>query len=1435
MTLRSAVRMSGLLALGLAGAIGASHRGATSAHHIANVSGGHQLPVPPSGHDAAEGLVLGPFAAESVVSGARCPSGAPVRQYDIVALAVNITLNRYGDHDPQGRMYALAGHVQEVRAAARRGADGVSLGLQGDVIQPLVLRVLQGECLRVHLTNQLADEPASFHLHASSLVVASDASPAVAANPAALAAPGASVTYEWMVPASEPEGTHVFHSHGNERVQSEHGLFGAVIVEPAGSAWADPRTGTTDTVGWDAVVRPPGAAAFREFVLFYHEIGDEDFRVKDVNGHDLPQVDPTTSAYRPGSRALNYRSEPFYNRLSLAQQQTGRVDESLAYSSYAFGDPATPIERSYIGDPVKERILNAGGEVFHVHHVHGGSVRWRRQPGAGPTGFGAGLDKHPPLLPGPSERTDSQTIGPSETFDVEHECSAGGCQQGAGDYLIHCHIAHHYFAGMWGIWRVYDTLQDGRVSTDALPPLPELSDRVGSTVAAVTSDALSPAGYARAVASLPPAGVRKGYDASVFDWTEQAGRIVGEPETDAVWPGYKPVTPGQRPAMLFEPATGRPAYPMLRPHLAARPPFAPGNGPAAYLDRPRPDGVPPPPGADGPQSLCPAGTSVRRFSMRATELAVPINDRLHLVDPQGAEFVLAENEAAVQSDPSLRGPLAIRANAGEHCVDVTLTNAIPDNLNHPFSKISAHIHFVQFDVQASDGVDAGFNFEQTVRPFAIEGERTTVAVEGGALRILVGDTGRFSVGAFVGVGLEESGSFEVRRITAIEGADTVVFDRALDRAHPVGAIVSAEFLRYRWYADAQVGTAYFHDHVNGIRSWQHGLVGALVVEPPGATYHDPTSGKEVSSGALVDIHAPARTPVSADVSGSFREFISFIQDPSKLTNVDRSPGTNLNLRAEPLDRREGPVEQLFSSTVHGDPATPLVRAYVGDPLVIRTTVGGTNEIHTWHIDGHWFRDEAWSLQSRPVSTTHLGISERKDLSIAAAGGPQQRPGDYLYYDGRALKLREGAWGLLRVISGPVGGDLEPLPGHDPPRGQPPPVCPVDAPQRRYAVAAIEANLPMLGPAPGRIFVEASSVASVRAGTTTPTPLVLRAAIGDCLEVTLDNQLPAGSPPVALHADNLAFDPATSGGIEAGRNPAQSVAVGGVPRTYTFFADPQYGEGAAMLRDGGDIAHSPAQGLYGAVVIAPKGATFDDATAWSTVVHAPDGRSWRDAVLFMHDSDDAIGTHRMPYTTTVRGAVGLNYGIGPSGPVIDAYAGDPIVFHVLAPWSEQVQVFSLEGHRWPIEPAMTGTTHVGSIAIGGMESINVIPDGGAGGDNALAGTYEFGDHREPYREAGMTGKLVVHDRLPPLPGLAPLPGPAVPASSSPTSTSTTSTSTTSTSTTATSVNGRTRSRSSSPVLAVVLVAVGVGAAAIAVGELARRRRARRRGAHRNGNE
>ncbi|HWH34549.1 MAG TPA: multicopper oxidase domain-containing protein, partial [Acidimicrobiales bacterium] len=1286
-------------------------------------------------------------------AGSRCAAEAPVRHYDLVALAVDITLNRYGDHDPDGLAYVLASEVDTVHTAAQAGAAAVSLGLQGDVIQPMVLRTTPGECLRVRLTNQVGDQPASFHLHSSSLVVAATGQAATAANPDALAATGATVTYEWAVPGDEREGTRTFHSHGEPRLQSGHGLFGTLVVEPPGSTWVDPRTGRAGTTGWDAVVQTPDGS-FREFVLAYHEIGDEEYRIARAGGGTLPQVDPLTGAYRPAARAINYRSEPFLNRLELQEQLTGRADESLAYSSYTFGDPATPILRSYVGDPVKERVVHAGAETFHVHHVHGGSVRWRRQPGAGPTGFGTGLSKQPPLLPGPSERTDSQTIGPSEAFDVDHECSAGGCQQGAGDYLVHCHVAHHYFAGMWGIWRVYNTLQDGLSSTDALPPLPALAGRAAAVAAGVESSDLEEELQDRARLHLPPAGRPGDYDASVWDWAEEGGRILGEPEDGQTWPGHIPQRPGERLPILFDPATGRPAYPLLRPHLGRRPPFAPGNGPAPYLDTPTPDGRPPPPGADGPTSLCPAGTTLRQVALRAIELPVPLNAGAGLVDPAGVLFVLGEDEAAVRADPARRTPLAIRANAGEDCLDVLLTSAIPDNANHPFSKVSAHIHFVQFDVQGGDGVDTGFNFEQTVRPFAAAGRPLAEAAPAGAASVVVTGPGRFAPGALVAIGIEAADRLEVRRVSAVEDGGRLLLDSPLTRDHAAGTTVSTEFVRYRWYPDVQVGTAYFHDHVNGLQTWQRGLVGALVVEPPGSTYHDPRTGEEVRSGPVVDVHVPEQAPVSADVMGSFRELVSFMQDGSRLSNVGRSAGSKLNLRAEPLDGRTGPPDRDFSSAAHGDPETPLLEAYVGDPVVVRATVSGTNEIHTWHLDGHWFRREPWSRGSAPTNTAHLGISERMDLVVPAAGGPQQRAGDYLYADGRALKLLEGAWGLVRVYDRP--DRIAPLPGRDQVVDQPPPVCPPGAPRRRLSVAAVEARLPMLGTGRGQAFVPAAQVEAVLSGQEPASPMVLRAVVGDCLEVTLTNRLPAGSPPVSLHADGLAYDPLDSGGIEAGRNPSQVVEVGAA-RTYTFFAHPEYGPGAAMVRDGGDLARSGGRGLYGAIVISPPGSRVDPLAGWSAVVTGADGSAWRDVVLFSHDEDDAIGSHRMPYARAVRGAVGLNYRHGDAGPTIDAYAGDPLRIHVLAPWSEQAQVFSVEGHRWPLEPGMPGSTLVDSIALGGLESITLVPEGGAGGRDQLSGTYWLGDHREPYRQAGLQGRLIVHPRCGPEVAVATLPG------------------------------------------------------------------------------
>src|ERR687885_1918819 len=116
--------------------------------------------------------------------------------------------------------------------------------------------------------------------------------------------------------------------------------------------------------------------------------------------------------------------------------------------------------------------MHAGSEAFHVYHLHGGSIRWRLNPHADKTYDYAetGLDKHPKKVGSPSSRLDSQTIGPGESYDLEIEGGAGGLQQGAGEFLFHCHIAKHYVGGMWAFWRVFDTLQPD------LAPLPDRTD-----------------------------------------------------------------------------------------------------------------------------------------------------------------------------------------------------------------------------------------------------------------------------------------------------------------------------------------------------------------------------------------------------------------------------------------------------------------------------------------------------------------------------------------------------------------------------------------------------------------------------------------------------------------------------------------------------------------------------------------------------------------------------------------------------------------------------------------------------------------------------------------------------------------------------------------------------------------------------------------------
>jgi hypothetical protein len=325
---------------------------------------------------------------------------------------------------------------------------------------------------------------------------------------------------------------------------------------------------------------------------------------------------------------------------------------------------------------------------------------------------------------------------------------------------------------------------------------------------------------------------------------------------------------------------------------------------------------------------------------------------------------------------------------------------------------------------------------------------------------------------------------------------------------------------------------------------------------------------------------------------------------------------------------------------------------------------------------------------------------------------------------------------------------------------------------------------MLGDSSGKLFVLEEDRDAALSGTKTPEPLVLHVNVGDCIRVNLRNGTPAG--PVSFHADMLAYDPMDSQGVAAGFNPPQGVIPGGV-RTYTFFAHPDIGETVSLVRDWGNVLENPGLGLYGAIIVGPTGATYthpltgEDVSmkaSWRVDVHPRSGPSYRDFSLFIQDQDEVIGTHIMPYTEEVRGVVGLSYWAeplqarleidgdtskvfssdvhgDPSTPIMEAFAGDLLRIHVLVPFSEQAHVFTLEGHQWPLEPGRRGTDMLSSVQIGGMEAITIAPDRGAGGRLRLPGDYLYGDHREPYREAGLWGLLRVYSSDAAIVGLLPL--------------------------------------------------------------------------------
>ncbi len=839
-----------------------------------------------------------------------------------------------------------------------------------------------------------------------------------------------------------------------------------------------------------------------------------------------------------------------------------------------------------------------------------------------------------------------------------------------------------------------------------------------------------------------------------------------------------------RPRILFNPTNGRPAYPLLRPQIGQRPPFSSnGHSGAPWLGEqgnkaPAPGGSPDPwsKRADGlcPQSSLPG----RNFNIVSIQKPIQVTKN-GATDEFGKIFVLAKNKDKVRSGQMPSEPLAIRANVGE-CINLTVTSEqTEDDPDQPFPMTNLHIHHVQFDPNGSDGATAGMVYGQAVRPYRVDDARLATDAAVGATAVTVKPTGtlpslaKYRVGIWIAVGLGTE-QIEIRKVTGVAsaGANRVLaLNEPLAKAHAVDEWAGTEFVKEVWFPDVVLDNIFWHDHVDGIHNWGHGLVGQLIIEPKGSTYHDPVSGAEVESGTLVDIHT--NNPLAPGLVGSsFREFV--------LWTLDQNPTTDstLNLRAEPLsDRRvvDPDPSLLYSSYRHGDPGTPIPRAYAGDPFVIRT-INVSSGVDTLHIDGHRiFAENRYvengKITSSPLSALVYGISERFTLALNSAGGPQKRAGDYLYTNGIGRRVEQGAWGIIRVLPRQVA-NLQPLPGTDVPTGpsdtpqqtggRPPAAttigepCPSDATMRSFSISAVDVP----GGVVGRTlaYVPTADAAAVKAGTKTPEPLALHVAAGECVNVRFTNERAAGR--ASFHVAKLLRD-ISSSGVNLGFNPEQTVAPG-ASRRYTFFAD-EANIGSAVISDyGGD--DTGVQGLYGALIVAPAGAVFADPVTGAPKdvglqvdVHVPGGQGYRDFSVFFSDNEPGIGSNVMPYPDEVKTPTWLNYASAggreldarqfsslvhgdPATSLLRAYPGDPMRVHVIgAPGGEQTQVFNLGGHTWAWDGGIHQSEQLANQSFGPLSTIDAHVRSGAGSP----GDYFYGNIRRPFTDAGQWGLLRVY--------------------------------------------------------------------------------------------
>jgi hypothetical protein len=462
-----------------------------------------------------------------------CPAGSTIRPFDITAVwAAEVLVN---DPPPPGLLNAglvynsrnplitdpNAGTAGHVNLPNHQGplydptailfvysSDLTYVGNpprprlnQGVRREPLILRAVTGDCLKVTLRNKLTEKytdypgysganpivdqfnfnhvapsfEVSLHPQLVSFDVQRSDGSNVGLNPAQFGAQSVPIdafrTYYWYagdvkgaLPTPIEFGATGLTSSDPIK-HSQKGLMGMLIVEPTSASWTLDLDGAGKTTRASAVVTSSNGSftQFREFGVVLQD--DVNLRYASDNA-PVENLAVDGDMENSGQKAVNYRAEPLWFRgrwdgshgwnpqTTLSSNSPGvwstrqftQFDQIFTNAYIGNLEPETPIFLSKAGEAVRMRVTHPSGHTqSHVFELHGHPfletpyVNGSRTMGVNPN----------------SEYLGSRVgVGPTDHFDMWIPDGAGGKFKIGGDYFYRSYPGPRTDAGMWGLFRV---------------------------------------------------------------------------------------------------------------------------------------------------------------------------------------------------------------------------------------------------------------------------------------------------------------------------------------------------------------------------------------------------------------------------------------------------------------------------------------------------------------------------------------------------------------------------------------------------------------------------------------------------------------------------------------------------------------------------------------------------------------------------------------------------------------------------------------------------------------------------------------------------------------------------------------------------------------------------------------------------------------------